>query len=63
MKLCPNCSKLNEDSAATCSQCGSLLTNETEYNTYASINEPQQAKTNGFAIASYHPYCCHAVAV
>ncbi|HOM02178.1 MAG TPA: DUF4190 domain-containing protein [Acetivibrio sp.] len=52
MKLCPNCGKINEDFLDTCSQCGSLLNNEGEYNTYAGVNEMQYGKTNGFAIAS-----------
>ncbi|ABN54228.1 MAG TPA: DUF4190 domain-containing protein [Hungateiclostridium thermocellum] len=57
MKLCPNCGKLNEDFAGTCSQCGSLLNSsnnnsEREYNAYVSVNEQQYAKTNGLAIAS-----------
>lgn len=52
MKLCPNCSKANEDFATICIECASLLPNESGYNTYGSIDQPQQLKTNGFAIAS-----------
>jgi len=49
MKLCPNCGKLNEDFAGTCSQCGSLLNSsdnnsEREYNAYVSVNEQHMRK-------------------
>ncbi|WP_265446242.1 DUF4190 domain-containing protein [Acetivibrio straminisolvens] len=71
MKLCQNCGKLNEDVTAVCSQCGSLLSNEIEYNIDNRINQHQQVKTNGYAIASLvlgvisFPFmcCCGLVAI
>ncbi len=47
MKICPSCTKANEDTAAFCSGCGTNMTAVT-----GSLAHPAEQKTSGMAVAS-----------